>query len=366
MLLPVRREQGERRRRPPHRRPILLSSGISAASFASYSKENKDEDYWRYLPLLKAALRGDWDSAKRFFDQHPDALTAYITDYKHTALSVAIMSGRSIEFVEKLVDRMPPEALALRSSSGATALLTATLYGKTKAAVILVKKHPTSLYIRDNDNWLPLHCAANGGHKNTLLYLLSVTKEDDPVSKPFAYPSGALLLSQVVGSEFYAKKKKQVANSLGEGTRGVKVEEAVKQLQDTTQQQGQQLETIVQMITALDLKYDQMSKNVSRDLEVNLGKRAEHFSSLHNESSASGTCGGLIQTRALKLDFPKFEGGDSSSWFIMPNKFSLIIKHQPISGFPLLHSTWKEKLYYGFDGINIFSLKPRGKILWPN
>ncbi|THF97468.1 hypothetical protein TEA_029196 [Camellia sinensis var. sinensis] len=148
--------------------------------------ENKDEDYWRYLPLLKAALRGDWDSAKRFFDQHPDALTAYITDYKHTALS----------------------ALALRSSGGATALLIAALYGKTKAAVILVKKHPTSLYIRNNYNWLPLHCAANGGHKNTLLYLLSVTKEDDPVSKPFAYPSGALLLSQVVGSEFYGNSER--------------------------------------------------------------------------------------------------------------------------------------------------------------
>ncbi|CAL5328626.1 unnamed protein product [Camellia sinensis] len=99
---------------------------------------------------------------------------------------------------------MPPEALALRTSRGRTALHIAAPYGNTKAAVILVEKHPTSLYIRSYDqNQLPLHFAANSGHKDTLLYLLSVIKEDDPVSKPFAYPSGALLLYQAVDSEFY-------------------------------------------------------------------------------------------------------------------------------------------------------------------
>ncbi|GMP36781.1 hypothetical protein CsSME_00008792 [Camellia sinensis var. sinensis] len=177
---------------------------MDASSSSPGARENKDEDYWRYQPLLKAALKGDWDSAKGFFDQDPDALTAHITDAKQTALHLAISSGRSIEFVGKLVDLMPPEALALRASQGRTALHIAALYGNTKAAVILVEKHPTSLYIRSYDqNQLPLHFAANGGHKDTLLYLLSVTKEDDPVSKPFAYPSGALLLYHAVDSEFY-------------------------------------------------------------------------------------------------------------------------------------------------------------------
>ncbi|CAL5328669.1 unnamed protein product [Camellia sinensis] len=165
--------------------------------------ENKDEDYWRYITLLNAALRGDRDSAKRFFDQDPDALTAQITYKKGMALHVAIWSGRSIEFVEKLVDLMLPEALTLRAFYGETALYCAAQHGNTKAAVILVEKHPTSLYICGNDDWLLLHCAANNGHKDTLLYLLSVTKEDDPVSKPFAYPSGALLLLHPVDSEFY-------------------------------------------------------------------------------------------------------------------------------------------------------------------
>ncbi|GMP36783.1 hypothetical protein CsSME_00008792 [Camellia sinensis var. sinensis] len=181
---------------------------MDASSSSPGARENKDEDYWRYQPLLKAALKGDWDSAKGFFDQDPDALTAHITDAKQTALHLAISSGRSIEFVGKLVDLMPPEALALRASQGRTALHIAALYGNTKAAVILVEKHPTSLYIRSYDqNQLPLHFAANGGHKDTLLYLLSVTKEDDPVSKPFAYPSGALLLYHAVDSEFYGEQR---------------------------------------------------------------------------------------------------------------------------------------------------------------
>ncbi|KAI8017735.1 Calcium-binding protein PBP1 [Camellia lanceoleosa] len=172
--------------------------------------ENKVEDYRRYIPLLNAALRGDWDSAERFFDQDPDALTAHITDGKDTALHVAIRSGRSIEFVEKLVDLMPPEALALRNSSGCTALISAALYGNTKAAVIVVEKHDTSLYIRNDQNSLPLHCAANNGHKDNLMYLLSVTKEDHPVSKPFAYPSGAQLLLQV-------KRKNRANNGFHRG-----------------------------------------------------------------------------------------------------------------------------------------------------
>ncbi|CAL5349091.1 unnamed protein product [Camellia sinensis] len=176
MLLPVGREQGRTRMRTTR----------------------------RYIPLHTAALRGDWDSAKRFFNQDPDALTAHFTYIKETALHVAIKSGRSIEFVEKLVDLVPPEALALRTIYGETALYCAAKHGNTKAAVILVEKHPTSLYIGNHENWLPLRTAASNGYKDTLLYLLSVTKEDDPVSKPFAYPSGAMLLFQLAESQFYA------------------------------------------------------------------------------------------------------------------------------------------------------------------
>ncbi|KAI8000753.1 hypothetical protein LOK49_LG09G01103 [Camellia lanceoleosa] len=75
-------------------------------------EENMDEK-WRYIPLLRAALRGDWDSAKRIFDQDEAAFTANITDYEETALHVSVSSARSIDFVKKLVDLMPAEALEL-------------------------------------------------------------------------------------------------------------------------------------------------------------------------------------------------------------------------------------------------------------
>ncbi|CAL5376755.1 unnamed protein product [Camellia sinensis] len=175
---------------------------MAASSSMQGATEINDED-WRYTPLLKAALKGDWDSARRFLDQDPDALTANITLSKETALHIAVKSGRSIEFVKELVDMMPAEALELGTTGGTTALQYAAWLGNTKAAVILVDKHPASLYMRDNGTWLPLHWAARFGHKDTLLYLLCVTKEDDPVSRPFACPSGVELLSLVVSQQFY-------------------------------------------------------------------------------------------------------------------------------------------------------------------
>ncbi|KAL7243334.1 hypothetical protein ACSBR1_015683 [Camellia fascicularis] len=98
--------------------------------------ENKDEK-WRYIPLLHAALRGDWDSAKRIFDQDEAAFTANITDYEETTLHVSVSSARSIDFVKKLVDLMPAEALELPNTFGMTALHNAAGIGNTKAAAIL-------------------------------------------------------------------------------------------------------------------------------------------------------------------------------------------------------------------------------------
>ncbi|KAI8032122.1 hypothetical protein LOK49_LG01G00273 [Camellia lanceoleosa] len=97
------------------------------------------------------------------------------------------MSGRSIEFVEKLVDLMPTEALVQPDNDGMIALHGAANIGNTKAAAILVEKHPLSLYILSDVNWLPLHYATRAGHKDTLLYLLSVTSSFHAIRIPLWY-----------------------------------------------------------------------------------------------------------------------------------------------------------------------------------
>ncbi|XP_058216516.1 uncharacterized protein LOC131327398 isoform X1 [Rhododendron vialii] len=165
--------------------------------------EGVNNEYWRYIPLNKAALRGDWDAAKRFFDQDANAITAPITSFSETALHIAVGTGeRAIHFMEKLVELMPVEALTLRDSVGYTALHVAAVVGNMRAAVVLVQKNPDLLYIHGYLDLLPLHCAALYACKDTLLFLLTVTK-DDHVSRPFSNKNVVRLVNLAISSGFY-------------------------------------------------------------------------------------------------------------------------------------------------------------------
>ncbi|XP_028125663.1 uncharacterized protein LOC114322525 isoform X2 [Camellia sinensis] len=185
----------------------------AAAAVAEEEARAREKQYWKYAPLYKAALIGDWEEAERIIDGDGDALTAEITQYKEIALHVAVATGKSIEFVKNLVDLMPVEALELNDSAGYTALNTAARFGNTDAAKILVAKHTDLLYIRNKDDWLPLHRAAQSAHKDTLSYLLMVTnpgcKTKKPIENdlehmpPFEDDSGVELLVLVIASGFY-------------------------------------------------------------------------------------------------------------------------------------------------------------------
>ncbi|KAK2971013.1 hypothetical protein RJ640_000362 [Escallonia rubra] len=154
-------------------------------------------------PLYKAAVRGDWKTAKRFFDQDKDAVTARISVCSETAVQIAAGAGKGTHFLEKLVHMMPPEALLLRSKPGYTALSFAATVGDTKAVTALLENNPSSLNIMTWDRKLPLHLAAEYAHKDTLLYLLRVTKEDVGSSPPFAGQSGVEFLVHVIISGFF-------------------------------------------------------------------------------------------------------------------------------------------------------------------
>ncbi|KAF2321999.1 hypothetical protein GH714_005444 [Hevea brasiliensis] len=143
-----------------------------------------DENVRHCLPLYKAALHGDWDTAKRIFDSDSNALTANISPIEETALHVSICAGHSIEFVEKLVDRMPADELGIKNKFGQTPLHAAGVAGNTEAAKVLVKKNPRLTQERNSVNDTPLHLAAVHARKETVQYLLSVTQDEDP--SPFA------------------------------------------------------------------------------------------------------------------------------------------------------------------------------------
>ncbi|XP_075473779.1 uncharacterized protein LOC142504832 isoform X4 [Primulina tabacum] len=165
-------------------------------------KEHEKDLNW-YLPLYRAAINGDWESARKFFDQDPDAITAKITKVSETALHVAVGSGKAIDFVKELLELIPTEALVtLRDQIGQTALHSAAIFGNVEAAKLLVSKDPALPNTPCNSSFLPLHAAAGYANKDMVSFLLTVTR-DDAGYNPFADGSGVDILNLVILAEFY-------------------------------------------------------------------------------------------------------------------------------------------------------------------
>ncbi|KAJ9559255.1 hypothetical protein OSB04_013869 [Centaurea solstitialis] len=158
-----------------------------------------------YLPLYKAALRGDWEDAQDFIDHDEEAATANINKYGFTALHIAVGTGKQgITFVEKLVERISPKALMkmLTSSEKYTPLHIAAVVGNTAAVKILVNKNRKLLYAEDVDGLLPIHRALINSHKDTFLYLLGVTKANQ-YPNTFNGNMGVTLLSNVIFAGYF-------------------------------------------------------------------------------------------------------------------------------------------------------------------
>lgn len=169
-----------------------------------------EKDLSCYLPLYKAAIRGDWDSASKFFNSNPDAVAARITKNLETVLHIAVARSEAISFVEKLMELMPTDAFPLKSKFSETALHYAAKYGNTKAAKLLVARDPGLPNIWSDTNLLPLHLAALFGHKEMVLYLLTVTRDNESPN-PFTDRAGITLLISIVHSGFYGNDDYELA-----------------------------------------------------------------------------------------------------------------------------------------------------------
>ncbi|KAH6761657.1 hypothetical protein C2S52_019090 [Perilla frutescens var. hirtella] len=165
-------------------------------------EKQTSREVW-YLAVYQAALRGDWETATQFFQDVKELSTTIITSSSETALHLAVLTGKANDFVKKLVELTPPDTLlALKDSSGRTALHNAAIVGNTEAAIALVRKNPGLLHISSNDqNRLAVQMAAIYCQKETVEYLIS---EHEKHNNPplFEGQLGVRLLNALISSRF--------------------------------------------------------------------------------------------------------------------------------------------------------------------
>ncbi|KAI5674238.1 hypothetical protein M9H77_14602 [Catharanthus roseus] len=196
-------QDGNKSEPGPLMRLILKAKDQTASQpMPTETKEPAKDLNW-YLPLYRAALKGDWESAVKFFKDDPEAVTANITKASSTALHVAVGTGKAINFVKELLELIPVDTLpSLRDEGGQNALHYAAIFGNVEAAQLLVKKNPALTNSPSNTGYLPIHYAAGYANTDVVSYLLTVTR-DDIEPNPFTEKSGVELLNLVIVAEFY-------------------------------------------------------------------------------------------------------------------------------------------------------------------
>ncbi|KAK1437956.1 hypothetical protein QVD17_03756 [Tagetes erecta] len=161
------------------------------------------------LPIYKAALHDDWDSVSQIFQQHPELMTKRITYGWHTPLIIAVGTNRCHRFVEKLVKGIvandAKDKMFLATDSGVNPLHYAAMVGNTTAAELLVKQNPDMTQVADPRGATPLKLAAWHGHKETLNYLLTVTRDvpGEEGGSPYTGVAGGDLITLTIMAGFY-------------------------------------------------------------------------------------------------------------------------------------------------------------------
>lgn len=134
------------------------------------------ETIFKYLPLYRAGLEGDWQAAKAILESDPEAVRLPISDDKQNILHIATLAKRST-FVTKLLEKMSPVDLELEDKYHNTALYYAALSGAVNIAKEMVIKNEKLPLIRHSGTikLLPLHAASMLPNRDMVLYLFSVT-----------------------------------------------------------------------------------------------------------------------------------------------------------------------------------------------
>ncbi|XP_062175427.1 uncharacterized protein LOC133880493 isoform X4 [Alnus glutinosa] len=172
-------------------------NNLEIASRIHGSEQSGNVDHLQYEALNKAVQRGDWNATEEFLNGQPGAWSAKITFLGETALHVAVKAGRDHEhIVEKLVDVMSEEDLAIQDSFGGTALAYTINSGNYRMAACMLKKNKKLVSIRTQNGEIPVIHAIDYGHIELARYLYSLTPLEDLM--PENGSNGATLCGQAI------------------------------------------------------------------------------------------------------------------------------------------------------------------------
>ncbi|CAJ1975908.1 unnamed protein product [Sphenostylis stenocarpa] len=174
----------------------INSSETPSSSFPAF-RDRMAMNLHMYLPLYRAALKGDWEKANEFLNLHPGAENARISRGWETALHISA-GARRTKIVEELVKRMGSTDLEIQNKDNNTALCFAAASGVTKIAKLMVERNINLPGIRGSEGVTPLYIATLLGHRDMVWYLYSVT--DHEILKTEDYFS---LLTAAISTDLY-------------------------------------------------------------------------------------------------------------------------------------------------------------------
>jgi ankyrin repeat protein len=162
-------------------------------------------DYVQYETLKKAMKSGDWNAAKEFLKRQPDSTGAKISYFDETALHLAVKAGH-VDIVEKLVDLMSEEDLAIQTTFGNTALSISIDAENYMMVACMLRKNNNLLNVEDSNNDIPVNKAIFSGHIELARYLYSLTPLEDLTQERRIH--GATLCTQAIYNRSLGKKQR--------------------------------------------------------------------------------------------------------------------------------------------------------------
>ncbi|OMO73162.1 hypothetical protein COLO4_27230 [Corchorus olitorius] len=173
-------------------------------------------EYGRDLSLVKAIKDGDLDFIKRYYEEHPNSISAmFFTCFgRGTALHQATITN-NLEIAKELVAKMSEEDVLICNDAGHTALDIAAITGgieKIKIAECMIRKSKKLLTTESKGKLIPLANACGAGRKDMIYYLYSQTPRDFLLSE-IGTSQSSLAIQYCIGNKMFGLEVKIPSNS---------------------------------------------------------------------------------------------------------------------------------------------------------